>query len=98
MVKKCVIGLQNLAFRLPEENPNKVGVDQTLDLSAAFCEIAVEDREDNLVSGRMRWMDLTLPEGRGDCSAQKSAPEFRMSGRSQPCEKEYVRKDGKENR
>jgi PAS domain-containing protein len=43
---------------------------QILEANDAFLQIVAYDRED-LVSGRMRWMDVMLPEERGDCSAQK---------------------------
>ena len=49
------------------------------------------DRED-LVAGRLRWTDLTPPEWR-DRDAQAVA-ELKMTGRLQPFEKEYFRKDG----
>jgi PAS domain S-box-containing protein len=49
------------------------------------------DRED-LVSGRVRWTDLTPPEWR-DLDA-RAVDELRMAGRLQPVEKEYFRKDG----
>jgi C4-dicarboxylate-specific signal transduction histidine kinase len=49
------------------------------------------DRED-LVSGRVRWTDLTPPEGR-DRSA-RAVEQVKVTGSAQPYEKEYVRKDG----
>jgi PAS domain S-box-containing protein len=50
------------------------------------------DRED-LVSGRLRWTELTPPEWleRHD---QRWIPELEMTGSVQPFEKEYYRKDG----
>jgi PAS domain S-box-containing protein len=49
------------------------------------------DRED-LVSGRVRWTDLTPPEWR-DRSA-RAVEEVKMAGSLQPYEREYFRKDG----
>jgi PAS domain S-box-containing protein len=50
------------------------------------------DRED-LVSGRLRWTELTPPEWReGD--ERRRMPELKMTGSLQPFEKEYFRKDG----
>jgi PAS domain S-box-containing protein len=49
------------------------------------------DGED-LVSGRVRWADLTPPEWR-DVSA-RAVEEVRMTGSLQPYEREYFRKDG----
>ena len=56
-----------------------------------FLRMVGYDRED-LVSGRLRWTDLTPPEWR-DRDAQLM-PELNMTGRIQPFEKEYFRKDG----
>jgi PAS domain S-box-containing protein len=49
------------------------------------------NRED-LVAGRVRWTDLTPPEWR-DRDA-RAVEEVKMTGRMQPGEKEYFRKDG----
>ena len=49
------------------------------------------DRED-LVSGRVRWLDLTPPEWR-DRTA-RAIKELQTTGSLQPFEKEYFRKDG----
>jgi PAS domain-containing protein len=59
---------------------------------AAFLRIVGYDCED-LASGLMRWMDLTLPEWL-DRDERQSVPELKMSGSVQPFEKEYFRKDG----
>jgi PAS domain S-box-containing protein len=49
------------------------------------------DRED-LVSGRLRWTDLTPPEWRDGIA--RAVDEVKMTGSAQPYEKEYLRKDG----
>jgi PAS domain S-box-containing protein len=46
-----------------------------------------------LVSGRMRWTDLTPPEWR--TSDAKRVEEVKLTGTSQPFEKEYFHKDGR---
>jgi PAS domain S-box-containing protein len=56
-----------------------------------FLRIVGLDRED-LASGRVRWTDLTPPEWR-DRTA-RAVEEMKMTGTTQPWEKEYVRKDG----
>ncbi|MEA3134852.1 MAG: hypothetical protein QOG17_2698, partial [Gammaproteobacteria bacterium] len=49
------------------------------------------DRED-LVTGRVCWTDLTPPEWRD--RSTEAVEELKMTGRTQPFEKEYFRKDG----
>jgi PAS domain S-box-containing protein len=56
-----------------------------------FLRMVGFDRED-LVSGRLRWTDLTPPEGR-DRDA-RAVEGLKMTGRLPPGEKEYFRKDG----
>jgi PAS domain S-box-containing protein len=56
-----------------------------------FLRMVGYDRED-LVSGRVRWTDLTPPEWR-DRSA-RAVEEVKMAGSLQPYEREYFRKDG----
>jgi PAS domain S-box-containing protein len=63
-----------------------------LEANDAFLRILGYDRED-LVSGRMRWTDLTPPEWL-DRDERLWAPELKRTGRLQPFEKEYFRKDG----
>ncbi len=58
----------------------------------AFLLMVGYDRGD-LVSGRLRWTDLTPPEWR-ERDAQQWVAELKMTGRMQPMEKEYFRKDG----
>jgi PAS domain S-box-containing protein len=58
----------------------------------AFLLMVGYDRGD-LVSGRLRWTDLTPPEWR-ERDNQQWVAELKMTGRMQPIEKEYFRKDG----
>ena len=62
-----------------------------LEANDAFLHMIGYDRED-LVAGRLRWTDLTPPEWL-ERDAQTVA-EVKMTGRVQPFEKEYFRKDG----
>jgi PAS domain S-box-containing protein len=62
-----------------------------IDANDAFLRIVGHDRAD-LVSGVVRWTDLTAPEWR-DRTAQALA-ELKRTGSSRPYEKEYVRNDG----
>jgi PAS domain S-box-containing protein len=56
-----------------------------------FLRMVGYDRED-LVSGRVRWSDLTPPEWRA--RTESARQEIRTTGAAQPFEKEYLRKDG----
>ncbi|HKN14597.1 MAG TPA: GAF domain-containing protein, partial [Candidatus Binatus sp.] len=58
----------------------------------AFLRMVGYDRED-VVSGRVRWTELTPPEWR-DRDARAVA-ELKMTGTAQAYEKEYFRKDGR---
>ena len=62
-----------------------------IEANDAFLQMVGYDRED-LISGRLRWTDLTPPEWR-DHDARAVA-EVKLTGRAQPYEKEYIRKDG----
>jgi PAS domain S-box-containing protein len=62
-----------------------------LEANDAFLRIVGYDRDD-LVSGRMRWTDLTPPEWL-DRDKQRTL-ELRKTGTLQPFEKEYFRKNG----
>ncbi len=64
---------------------------QVLEANEAFLRMVGYDRED-LVSGRVRWTDLTPPEWR-DRAAQ-ALTELRKTGTMKPFEKEYFRKNG----
>ena len=62
-----------------------------LDANDAFLGMVGYGHED-LVSGRVRWTDMTPPEWR-ECDALVASG-LRTTGRVQPFEKEYFRKDG----
>ena len=62
-----------------------------LEANDAFLRMVGYERDD-LVSGRVRWTDLTPPEWRE--SAALALAELKSVGRSAPAEKEYLRKDG----
>jgi len=62
-----------------------------VEANEAFLRLVQYDRED-LVSGRMRWTDLTPAEWR-DCD-EGALSELKGTGTVQPYEKEYFRKDG----
>jgi PAS domain S-box-containing protein len=64
---------------------------EILEANDAFLRIVGYDRED-LVSGRMRWTDLTPPEWLD--RDNQLIPELKMTGTLQPFEKEFSRKDG----
>ncbi|GJG95302.1 AAA family ATPase [Cupriavidus pauculus] len=57
----------------------------------AFLRMVGYERDD-LVSGRVRWVDLTPQEYRQ--GSAHALMEARRTGRAQPYEKEYIRKDG----
>jgi PAS domain S-box-containing protein len=64
---------------------------QILEANDAFLNMLQYNRED-VVSGRVRWTDLTPAEWRaGD---ERAVAELRSTGTFQPVEKEYFRKDG----
>ena len=62
-----------------------------LEANDEFLRMASYDRED-LVSGRIRWADLTPPDWRDRNNAR--IEQQKSSGRFEPFEKEYTRKDG----
>src|SRR5262249_114341 len=64
---------------------------RVLEANDAFLRIVGYDRDD-LVSGAVRWAELTPPEWRDRTAG--AWEEFRMTGAAQPFEKEYLRKDG----
>ena len=62
-----------------------------LEANDEFLRMVSFDRED-LVSGRIRWADLTPPDWRDRNNAR--IEQQKSSGRFEPFEKEYTRKDG----
>src|SRR5258707_10543195 len=62
-----------------------------LEANDEFLRMGSYDRED-LVSGRVRWADLTPPDWRDRNNAR--IEQQKSSGRFEPFEKEYTRKDG----
>jgi PAS domain S-box-containing protein len=68
------------------------GERRIVEANDAFLKIVGYDRED-LRSGRLRRTDLTPPECL-DRDDRRSPPEPKLTGSSQPTEKEYIRKDG----
>lgn len=68
------------------------GESRIIEANDAFLRIVGYERED-LVSGRLRWTDLTPPEWL-DHDFRHYLPELKRTGRLQPFEKEYFRRDG----
>ena len=81
--------------RLVDANIIGIGIwnskGQILDANDAYLRTVGYDRED-LLSGRLSWMDLTPPEWAGRTA--QTVQELRITGMAQPFEKEYIRKDG----
>jgi PAS domain S-box-containing protein len=63
-----------------------------IDANEAFLRIVGYDRED-LDSGRMRWPSLTPAELHA--SNERTLTELKATGTVQPCEREYLGKDGR---
>jgi PAS domain S-box-containing protein len=63
-----------------------------LEANDAFLHIVGYDRDD-LVSGRLRWTDLTPPEWLA-LDRNRRVPELQEAGMLRPFEKEYFKKDG----
>jgi len=62
-----------------------------LEANDAFLRMVGYERDD-LVSGRVRWRDLTPPEWREN--AERALAQMAQTGIAPPAEKEYIRKDG----
>jgi PAS domain S-box-containing protein len=62
-----------------------------IEANEAYLRIIGYDRDD-LVAGRINWMDLTPPEWRS--RSPQALSDLATSGAAQPFEKEYFRKDG----
>ncbi|MGF6755724.1 PAS domain S-box protein [Paraburkholderia sp. GAS42] len=65
---------------------------QIFEANDAFLRMVGYERED-LVSGRLRWTDLTPPEWL-DGQREQNLQQFRRTGSLPPYEKEYFHKDG----
>jgi PAS domain S-box-containing protein len=64
---------------------------EIIEANEAFLQMEKYSRED-IVSGRLRWTNLTPPEWRdGD---ERAVSELKSTGTFQPLEKEFFRKDG----
>ena len=94
-VRQLASGLEAKVGRLVEANV--VGIvlwnlgGAITGANEAFLRMVQFDRED-LVSGRVRWTDLTPAEWRG--SDQRAIADLKVRRSFQPFEKEYFRKDG----
>jgi PAS domain S-box-containing protein len=94
-VRELAKGLEAKIRRLVEANV--VGImmfnlnGAISEANAAFLHMVQFDRDD-LVSGRVRWADLTPAEWRGH--DERAIVEIKATGTAQPYEKEYFRKDG----
>ena len=64
---------------------------QIIEANDAFLHMVGYDRED-LATGRLNWLDLTPAEWL-DRDVRQFLPELKLSGKLQPFEKEYFRKD-----
>src|SRR5438067_667575 len=65
---------------------------QIIEANDAFLHMVGYDGED-LATGRLNWLDLTPAEWL-DRDVRQFLPELKLSGKLQPFEKEYFRKDG----
>ena len=94
-VRQLASGLEAKVGRLVEANV--VGIvlwnleGAITGANEAFIRMVQFDRED-LVSGRVRWTDLTPAEWRG--SDERAMADLKVRRSFQPFEKEYFRKDG----
>jgi PAS domain S-box-containing protein len=95
-VRELANGLEAKVRRLVDSNIIGIfiwGLDgRIIDANEAFLHIVGYGRED-LVSGRMRWTDLTPAEWR-DADNRRVA-ELQAAGTAQPYEKEYFQKSGR---
>ena len=64
---------------------------EIIEANDAFLHMVEYSRGD-LLSGRLRWTDLTPPEWRD--SSERAVAELKATGTLQPYEREYFRKDG----
>jgi PAS domain S-box-containing protein len=99
--EKAEAGLRELATGLEAKvrrlvDSNIIGIfiwrlGQIIDANEAFLHIVGYGRDD-LVSGRLRWRELTAPEWRN--ADDRRVAELKATGRAQPYEKEYFQKGG----
>jgi len=94
-VRQLASGLEAKVGRLVEANVVGIvlwNLEGTItEANEAFLRMVQFDRED-LVSGRVRWTDLTPAEWRG--SDERAIADLKVRRSFQPFEKEYFRKDG----
>src|SRR5215475_2906908 len=94
-VRELAKGLEAKIRRLVEANVVGImmfNLDGAItEANAAFLHMVQFDRDD-LVSGRVRWADLTPAEWRGH--DEHAIVEIKATGTARPYEKEYFRKDG----
>ena len=94
-VRQLASGLEAKVGRLVEANVVGIvlwNLEGTItEANEAFLRMVQFDRED-LVSGRVRWTDLTPAEWRG--SDERAMADLKVRRSFQPFEKEYFRKDG----
>ena len=67
------------------------GDGRLIEANDTYLRIVGYDRED-LLAGRVSWVDMTPPEWID--RSEKALSEFATTGAAQPYEKEYIRKDG----
>jgi len=94
-VRELANGLQARVQRLVDANIIGIFIwnldGKILEANDAFLHIVEYSRED-LVSGDVRWTELTPPEWRD--RDEHTLAHLRAHGSAQPYEKEYIRKDG----
>jgi PAS domain S-box-containing protein len=94
-VRKLASGLEAKVRRLV--NANIIGIcvwnleGEIIEANEAFLHMVGYSRED-LLSGRVRWRDLTPAEWRD--WDERAVAELKATGTAQPFQKEYFRKDG----
>ena len=96
---QAVIAIENAreakARRLVEANVIGIFISdlegRMIEANGAFLRLLGYDPQD-LVSGRMRWLELTPPEWHG--RSERALTELNSTGSVRPYEKEFFRKDG----
>jgi PAS domain S-box-containing protein len=94
-VRELANGLEAKIRRLVDANIIGICVwnleGEIIDANEAFLHMVEYSRED-LLSGRVRWRDLTPAEWRD--RDERAVAELKATGTAQPFQKEYFRKDG----